>query len=151
MVVDGETSKKQSDANLPSLPEPLVFFIDCSLGRNVVSGKLRDAGEQVRVHDDHFPQGTKDEVWLTEVGNQGWVVFTKDTRIRYHKIETEALRRANVRAFVLSSKGDLSGQEMAGIFLKALPSIKAHCRKTSPPFIALVYKAGTVALIKQWP
>jgi hypothetical protein len=35
---------------------------------------------------------------------------------------------------------------MGGIFLKALPLIKALCQKTAPPFVALINKAGKVAL-----
>ena len=117
-------SKKPSDANSPAPPEPLVFFVDRSIGRKVIPAALRQAGEEVRVHDDLFPQDAKDEDWLTEVGKRGWIVLTKDTRIRYHTIEVNALRAAAVRAFVLTAKGDLSGQEMAEVFVKALPAIK---------------------------
>jgi hypothetical protein len=34
------------------LPEPWIFFIDRSLGGQVVGEALRAAGEQVEVHDD---------------------------------------------------------------------------------------------------
>lgn len=141
-------SKKQSDANLKSLLEPLVFFVDRSLGRNIVAGALREAGEQIRIHDDHFPQNTPDATWLMDVGQRGWVVLTKDTRIRYRAIETNALRAAKVRAFVLTAKGDLSGTEMAGVFIKALPRIKRLCSKTTPPFIAKVSRDGNVTLLQ---
>ena len=146
MVANGETSKKPSDASLPSPPERLVFFVDRSLGRNVIPGALRGAGEEIRVHDDHFPQDAKDEAWLAEAGKNGWVVLTKDKHIRYRAGEIQALRAANVRAFVLAARGDLSGAEVSQIFLKALPSIKRLCRKTAPPFIALVDRSGMVRL-----
>lgn len=138
MVVNEETLKKPSVASLPSPPERLVFFIDRSLGRKVIPGALRGAGEEVRVHDDHFPQDAKDQVWLAEAGKNGWVVLTKDKHIRYRAAEILALRTANVRAFVLSSGGDLSGAEVSQIFVKALPLIKRLCHRTAPPFIALV-------------
>jgi hypothetical protein len=109
---------------------------------------LREAGEDVRVHDDLFPQDAKDSIWLTEAGKRGWVVLAKDTRIRYRAIETNALRSANVRAFVLTAGGDLSGSEMASIFVSALPRMKKLCRKTSPPFIARVTREGNVSLIR---
>jgi hypothetical protein len=41
------TSKKRSGLNLPSPPEPLVFFVDRSLGRRVIPNALRAAGAQV--------------------------------------------------------------------------------------------------------
>jgi hypothetical protein len=87
------------------------------------------------------------KVWLTEVGKNGWVVLTKDKHIRYRAIEIQALRAAKVRAFVLSARGDLSGAEVSQIFLKALPSIRRICRKTAPPFIALVSRSSTVTLV----
>ena len=125
MVVNGDTSKKPSDASLPSPPERLIFFVDRCLGRKVIPDGLRAAGEEVRIHDDHFPQDAKDEVWLADVGKSGWVVLTKDKHIRYRASEIQALRAANVRAFVLTSRGDLTGAEVSQIFVKALPSIKS--------------------------
>jgi hypothetical protein len=141
-------SKKPSGASLPSPPERLVFFVDRSLGRRIIPDALRQVGEDVRIHDDLFPQNAPDTVWLTEAGRQGWIVLTKDTRIRYRAIETTALRAAKVRAFVLTAKGDLSGQEIAGIFSKALPSIKKVCAKIAPPFIARLSREGHVSLIE---
>lgn len=95
-----------------------------------------------------FPKNAKDSVWLTEAGKCGWVVLTKDTRIRYRAIETNALRSANVRAFVLTAGGDLSGSEMARIFVAALPRMRRLCAKTKPPFIARVTRDGNVSLIR---
>lgn len=86
-------------------PKPvtgLVFFIDRSLGRRYVAQALRDAGAKVEIHDDHFPQTTSDVDWLTEVGKRGWVVLSKDERIRRNRIERGALVAARVRAFFLT-------------------------------------------------
>jgi hypothetical protein len=147
MAVNGETSKKPSDASLPSPPERLIFFIDRSLGRKVIPAALRAAGEEVRIHDEHFPQDAKDEVWLAQVGKSGWVALTKDKHIRYRASEIQALRAANVRAFVLTSRGDLTGAEVSQIFVKALPAIKRLCERMAPPFIALVDRTGDVRLV----
>ena len=104
-------------------PEPLVFFIDRSLGRRIVAQALREVGETVEIHDDHFASNAKDEVWLTEVGSRAWIVLTKDDRIRYRVTERTALASARVRAFVLTSS-QLLGTEMATAFVKALPRMK---------------------------
>jgi len=98
------------------------------------------------VHDDVFPPGTHDAVWLPHVGRNGWVVLTKDHRIRYRTGEREALLRANVRAFVLRS-GNLTGQQMAEAFLRALPRIERLLRDRAAPFIAGVWAEGRVALL----
>jgi len=84
---------------------------------------LWDVGATVEIHDDHFPPDAKDEVWLTEVGCRGWVVLTKDDRIRYRITERTAFASAKVKAFVLTSR-QLQGSEMAKAFVIALPRIK---------------------------
>jgi predicted nuclease of predicted toxin-antitoxin system len=165
MVANEDMSKKQSGASLRSPPEDcpdlkgikgklmelpgrLVFFVDRSLGRRIIPGALHDAGEEVRIHDEHFPQDAKDEIWLAEAGKQNWVVLTKDKNIRYRANELQALVAAKVRAFVLTARGDLSGAEVGQIFVRALPAMKRLCEMTNPPFIARVSRDGSVTLVK---
>ena len=131
-------------------PEPPVFFVDRSLGKKVIPAALRQAGEQIKTHDELFPQNTPDETWLTEAGRQGWIVLTKDTRIRYHAHEIAALLNSGVRAFILTARGDLTGAEMAEIFIKALPSIKRMAGSIPAPFIARVHRDGSVDLIPRY-
>jgi uncharacterized protein with PIN domain len=88
MAAQGLTSKRQSAANSGSTPpdSPLIFFVDRSLGQKVIAEKLRQSGVNVEIHDDHFPQDAPDEHWIAEVGEKGWVVLTKDDRIRYRPL-----------------------------------------------------------------
>ena len=148
MTASADRSKKQPALNLPSLPEPLVFFIDRSLGRRVIPNALRDAGARVEVHDDHFSQDAQDQVWLAEAGKRGWVVLTKDKHLRYRAVETNALMSAKVRAFVLTTRGDLSGAEIGQIFVKALPKMRRLCATDSGPFVAHVSRDGSVSIMK---
>ena len=148
MTASADTSKKQSGLNLPSPPEPLVFFVDRSLGRHVIPNALRAAGAQVELHDDHFSQDAQDQVWLAEAGKRGWVVLTKDKHLRYRAVETNALMSAKVRAFVLTARGDLSGVEIGQIFVKALPAMRRLCATVSPPFVAHVSRDGSVSIVK---
>jgi predicted nuclease of predicted toxin-antitoxin system len=148
MAASADTSKKQSALNLPSLPEPLVFFVDRSLGRRVIPSALRDAGARVELHDDHFSQDAQDQVWLAEAGKRGWVVLTKDKHLRYRAVETNALMSAKVRAFVLTARGDLSGAEIGQIFVKALPRMRILCATDSRPFVAHVSRNGSVSIMK---
>lgn len=57
------------------------------------------------------------------VGTRGWVVLTKDNRIRYRMIEQHAKMRASVAAFILTA-GGVTGEEMANIFISALSKIR---------------------------
>lgn len=139
--------KRRSGASSRSkLPEPLVLFIDRSLGKKIVAGALRQAVAQVEIHDDHFPPDAPDEDWLREVGRQGWVVLTKDRGIRYRAPALVAIRQSAVRMFVLTA-GDLQGAEMAAIFAKALPRIARVVSRQTAPFIAKVTKSGAVSML----
>src|SRR5438105_1318386 len=147
MAANARKSKKRSAASSPSPPERLVFFTDENLGRQVVPQALRNAGEQVIAFRERFAGGTKDPVWLREVGRNGWVLLTKDSRIRYRRNEMQALLSSKMQSFVLVSS-NLPGAEIAQIFVKALPRIKRLCQRQRPPFIAHVHKDGTVALMR---
>ena len=111
--------KRRSDAS-SELREPLVFFLDRSLGKKKVAQALRQAGAVVEVHADHFPADARDEDWLRVVGSRGWIVLTKDERIRYRPNERSALLRSGVRAFILTAR-DLTGEEMGEVSSPSWP------------------------------
>ncbi len=141
--------KKPSGASSPSKqPDRPVFFLDRSLGKKRVAIALRETGAILHIHDDHFPPDAKDEDWLTEAGRRGWIVLTKDHRIRYRHVERLALMKAGVAAFILTS-GDLQGEEMAQVFVKALPRINRFLQQHKKPFIAKIAKDGSVAMLFQ--
>jgi len=114
------------------------------LGKRTIAAALRQAGVEVQVHDDHFAPDERDEDWLRKVGQRGWIVLTKDHRIRYRELEVAAILKARVCAFVLTG-GNLQGKEMGHIFVKALPAIKRFILRHAPPFVAKVTRAGSVS------
>lgn len=63
--------------------------------------------------------------------------------MQYNEIEKLAITNARVKLFILV-RGDLSRQEMASIFVKALPAIGRINKNNAPPFIAKIYRDGTV-------
>ena len=131
-------SKKRSATKPP--PEPVVYFIDRSLGRTA-GLVLRDAGATVELHDDHFAQDTPDAELLPKVGERGWLFITKDKRIRYSVLEREAVIKSNLRVFVLAG-GNLSGEQMGTLLLSNRAKIERLARKQKPPFIAGIYESG---------
>lgn len=135
-------SKKRSAAKPP---EGTVFFIDRSLGIEPIRTTLIEAGLSVEIHDAHFKRDEEDRVWLKEVGRCGWVVLTKDQRLRYRPLEIAALRASNARVFVLTA-GNLRGQEIAVLFRDALPAITRILNRRSGPFVARVSKSGEIAV-----
>jgi PIN like domain len=78
---------------------------------------------------------------LPEVGKKGWIVLTKDDRIRYRQHEKDALLKSNVRAFVLTNR-NLSGDEMGAIFVKMLPSMQKLALRTHSGFVATLSRSG---------
>ncbi len=128
-----------ANSNLKPLETTLVFFIDRCLGNHTVPDALRNVGVNVEIHDDHFPRNAKDVDWLSGVGRNDWVVLTKDTRIRYRENEKAAVVQNDVRMFVIRG-GDLSGKEIAEIFVQALPKMKRFLANNDSPFIAKITK-----------
>jgi predicted nuclease of predicted toxin-antitoxin system len=147
MAANARKSKKRSAASSPSQPKRFVFFTDANLGRRIVPEALRRAGEEVIAHDDRFQPGTRDATWLREAGRNGWVVLTKDSKIRYRRNEMQALLSSGARSFVLVSS-NLPGIEIANIFIIGLSAMKKLCEAQPAPFIAHVHRDGTVVLMR---
>jgi len=116
------------------------------LGQKVIAERLRQCGVQVEIHDDHFPQNAQDEDWISEVGKSGWVVLTKDDRIRYRPAALAAYRRHYVKVFVFGS-GEMKAQEMADAFVKALPKISRFALTKATPFFARISRSGGVSIL----
>ncbi|MBL8754892.1 MAG: hypothetical protein JNK15_16425 [Planctomycetes bacterium] len=81
------------------LPDPVLFLDEC-LGTTDVPTALRAQGVRVELLHEHFDTATQDPEWLASVGSRGWVVLTKDQRIRRRRVEIQALLSARVAAFV---------------------------------------------------
>lgn len=99
----------------------------------------------IETHDEHFARDEEDRVWLQTVGARGWVVLTKDQRLRYRPLEIAALRASNARVFVLTA-GNLRGIEIAAVFLAALPQVYKVLHSRPGPFVARVSQLGHVTI-----
>ncbi len=143
MSAAAKKSKKSSAAKSHSLPERVVFFVDRSLGKHIVVDALRAAGAAVEAHDDHFEQDTPDVEWVDEVGRRGWVVLSKDARIRTRAIELESLKEARVHAFFLTRQ-DLVGEEMAVLFVSRLPKIRKLIARHTAPAVFTISRHGQI-------
>jgi predicted nuclease of predicted toxin-antitoxin system len=124
-------------------PDPFVFFVDRSLGKHVVADALREVGARVEIHDEWFPPDSSDEEWLAQAGRKGWIVLTKDNRLRYRPREKAVLLRSNVRAFILTAR-NLTGEEIAKAFTLALPRIENFLRRHAKACIVAVSRDGSL-------
>ena len=119
---------------MPPEPQSFEVYIDRSLGRHIIAEALGGLGIVVRTEHDVFGDRevpVADEEWLKRAGREGWIVFSKDTKIRYRSRETEALVQYGVRAFVLSS-GNLTGPEQAECFVRNIEAITAAAQQPGP-------------------
>jgi len=126
-----------------SKPNQQIFFIDRSIGKHKVADALRNAGELVKVHDDRFPQNTKDQDWLPTVAAEDRIILTADQRILNRPLEIEAVRNSKAKLFVYSSK-EMTGEAMSSGFLAAADKIKEIAMSRSNYLIVKVYKNGSI-------
>ena len=122
-------------------PERPTIFLDESIDAESVAAALQIAGAKVERAKDHFSKGTADETWLGKAGKEGWIVLTRDKRIRYRALEVESLREANVRAFVFTG-GNVTAENTATILAEALPKITRISESEPAPFIYHIGLAG---------
>lgn len=115
----------------------LVFFTDRDLGKEILPSLLRENGLVVERYDDHFDPTTPDDEWLPEVGRRGWLVLTRDKRIRYKRNEQDAVMQAGVGLFVLV--GCTSHRELAENFIATIHRVETFIERHHPPFIAKIY------------
>jgi hypothetical protein len=138
-------SKKPSGTKAEQLLEQAVWFTDECLGQRVPAA-LRAAGMTIEPWYDHFPAGTLDEIWLPEVGARGWIVLTKDKAIRRKPWEMGKVIAAGVRMFTLPS-GNMTGDQMAALFLDNRLDMGRCLKKNRGPLIAVVSQSG-VTLVR---
>jgi hypothetical protein len=128
---------------------PLEIFCDRSLGRIKVPGALRQIHPVVFAHDDVFPQDTADDVWLEAAGRNDWVVLMRDDRIRYRPAEQAAVLSSGVRCFCLNPSKNMTGDDMAAIFVAALPRILAIASGEARGYIKGLGRSGRIR--HMWP
>lgn len=123
------------------------FFLDRSLGKKTASG-LWEAGYVVHLVADHYPNDADevpDEDWIAEGCSQGWILLTKDKRIRYRAAELEALQAGHLFCLIT---GNMNIEAMTQAFLDALPKIERAARE-EPVGFWHVYRNGKIR--RMWP
>ena len=141
-----KSSKRSAASSRLRHRPPPTFFIDECLGGDILAAVLRQEGVDVKLARSEFPEGTRDADWLPVAGQRGWIVLTKDRHIRRRELEIQALVRARVRAFVLTT-ADLTGPEQAAVFVRALPKMLRICQSTKGPLIGAIGGKGGVRLL----
>jgi PIN like domain len=132
-------------------PRPRSFFLDHSCSGNEIRDGLRAAGLQVFTLKEVFDPSVADDRWLAHCGRKGWVVLSRDAKIRTgtnpaNLLAREAIVRSGVRMFILRAQG-AKQPEHVEIVLRAHKTILLACSQYPGPFIAIINRKGEVTFM----
>lgn len=130
-----------------SSARPPEYFFDRSLGK-ASAGRLRDQGWIVHLIADFYRDDAADvadEEWIAEGCSRGWLLLTKDKKIRYRANELSALDSGHLFCLV---SGNLALNEMAQRFVTAEQAMVRASRRHTVGFWH-VHDQGRIT--KMWP
>lgn len=111
------------------------FFVDRSLGRIRVPGRLRAEGWSLTTLAEHYgipaDEDVEDVDWLALAGSHGWAVLMKDDRIRRRPAEVSALKVAGVHAFCIAN-ANLNAEQQIELLLQHKQRIFRRCQEAGP-------------------
>lgn len=120
-----------------------MIFIDRSIPRSVADGLKRTRDDVIWL-EDRFAPDAPDSEWLAVAGREGWLVITRDKRIRYRPAEKEAIREHGVGCFVLGHRKNLTRDEYLRFLQPLLDEMERRFAETNHPFIYVVDSTGTM-------
>jgi hypothetical protein len=120
-----------------------VIVLDENICFSDLQDAIRSAGVSCELLTDHFPPGTPDATWLTQIGKRGWILLSKDLAIEKNNLEYIALTNMRVGAFFIRSR-EMPKREIIACVVKALPKMLKIIQAENKPFLFKVYKDGTV-------
>ena len=108
---------------------------------------LDQLGAHYIAHHQRFASDAPDEQWLEVAGREGWVVLTRDKRIRWRPAELEAFLDHKVIVFVLVS-GNVSAAETANVISSSYQKVLRLAANAKPPAMFRVTRTGLISPIK---
>lgn len=119
----------------------LTFFIDNNLSPLLAKG-MREFGEDVMHLQEKFAPDADDEAWLPYIGENRFVLVTRDESIRRRPAELAALRRHQVGAFFLGGK-NLERCALIQQLVRNWPRMKQLASSERRPFAFRIPPNGT--------
>jgi hypothetical protein len=128
-------------------PERRTLFIDRCAWSAVLGQALVAADIPFVEHAQLFKPACDDEVWLEGVAGRGWLVVTRDQRIRYKVNEQAAAVRAGLHLFVFT-QGGLKAKQTAEILVAAYPKMLRVASKDEAPAFYSLHVDGSVSRLR---
>ena len=127
-------------------PEQRTLFIDRCAWSGLLGRALTAASIPFHHHAEFFEAACDDEVWLDGVAGKGWLVVTRDRRIRYKVNEQAAAVRAGLHLFVFA-QGSIKAAQTAETLVRAYPAmLRASAAIAAPSFHSLHLDGGVSRL-----
>ena len=123
-----------------------MIFSDRSIPRSVAQ-TLQCVRDDVRWLEDVFPHDTPDAAWLLDVGARGWLVVSRDKKIRTRPGEHRALMHGNVGCFCFTQKQPLTRWTYLRLLVTTLDQMERVFAWTPRPFLCSVGREGQMRLI----
>jgi hypothetical protein len=111
-----------------------MIFIDRSIPKGVATA-LKAVREDVLWLEDRFPHNVPDHRWLPVVGAEGWLVVTRDKRIRHRRWERQAIVDYGVGCFCYIQGRDPTRWEYYKLFAATLDEMLHLFGETPRPFL----------------
>jgi PIN like domain len=119
-----------------------VIFFDRSIPRGVAEA-VKQVREDACWLEDVFEEGwIKDREWIPDVGARGWLVVSKDKKIRTRPEERRAVKENNVGCFILNYRQPLTRWEILKLVTSTLDEMEEKFANTPRPFIYLIDRNG---------
>lgn len=120
----------------------MIPFFDRNFGIRVPRA-VRLVGQNIRYHDEEFEQpDTPDTQIIADAAQNGWVVVTRDKKIRRRPAELEAIRMARAKCVVFAQRAALNSWGLLHRVVCSWEDIERVVDDSDGPFILNVYKNG---------
>src|SRR5215211_7769760 len=110
-----------------------MIFIDRSIPKGVAEA-LKQVRDDVIWLEDKFPHDVTDAEWLREAGAQGWIVISRDKKIRSRPGERRALVENGVGCFSITQKQPLNKWGYLKLIVATLDEMERRFAATKKPF-----------------
>jgi hypothetical protein len=118
-----------------------VIFIDRSIPKGVATA-LKAVRDDVKWLEDEFTHSTPDEDWLRDVAQRGWVVVSRDKKIRTRPRERQAIVDSGAGVFCLTQNDNPTRWKYLQLLCLTLDQMEFVFTTTSKPFLFGVDRTG---------
>jgi hypothetical protein len=106
-----------------------------------IAEPLLDEGMDIRRYRDFFKPAERDTIWIPQVAEKQWVIFTFDASQVRTPLELRQLYSSQAREFIIRGR-NVTGAERARWIIKYRKRIEAICKSQQAPFVAYITKSG---------